>query len=949
MSTEGLSTHLMERNTRAFLSGVTAHPGVKLALLTLSSRTPHAWTDEERHGLGEAIGFISQTLSDVEGRRHHKESEARFRALSEHSGAGIFLIANKKIVYVNHALQSITGYSEPELRDQHVWRMLHPSHRALAEKAYPHHVDAPVAGIPFETQLVTKAGQTRWIESRAVVIELSGEPTMLGTVLDITDRKQAEARVQADERRFREMLEDTLDGVAVLVDGRIVYANPTLARTFGIEAREVIGMLPTSFLAPDDRERAQARIAGLVAGEVVPSPSVYRAMRPDGTGFPVEVFSRPTEFEGRPALLVTFRNMTAWRQAEDAVRRSEEQLRTLLEHQADGVAVSADGRLVYGNRALASMFGVAVEDLRHADPLQFLIAEERPRALERARGLTIDHDAEVSEHIGLRGDGTTFPLELVVRAIEFGGQSAVLTTYRDLTETKRVESAIREAEAKYRNLVENSLAGVYIIQDERYIYVNPRLAEITGYEAAELLALSSYVSIVVDEDKPLVEERVRRRLAGETPSDQYRVRARRKDGQVVDLEILGATTTYSGKPAVIGTVLDVTARQRAENRVRESERRFRTLFEQAPIGIVTASADGVLQRVNRSFCDMLGYSDAELIGSTLSDIIHPDDVSRTPAVVTGGLETTNRAVRVRQRFISKSGASVQAETTVSVVRDDTGQPHYTVAMIEDVTEKQRLEEQLNEMLRLESVGRLAGGIAHSFNNALAAISGYSELLARRFDRTDPALRDLEQIQRVAEQSAQVTRQLLAFSRDDEVTPSVFNLNDVVESTHDLLSAVLGTHIRVRLRLDRDLPDVSCDRPQIEQIVTNLVLNARDAMPNGGTLQIETAQVEIDDETARAHPEATPGCYVRLVVQDTGSGMSDDTVERIFEPFFTTKDPGKGVGLGLAMVHGAVRQNGGFIEVETAIGQGSTFTVCLPGLAARDAEADSSRPQVGLVH
>ena len=244
----GLSTHLMERGTRAFLTGVTQHPGVKLALLTLSSSRPHVWTKDERQGLGDAIGFISQTLSDIEGRRHQKESEARFRALSEHSGAGIFLIANKQVIYVNHALQSITGYSESELRDQQVWRLLHPSHRALAEKSYPDRLDAPVAGVPFETQLVTKVGRTRWIESRATVIELSGEPTMLGTVLDVTDRKRTEERVRADEKRFRAMLEDTLDGVGVLVNGRIAYANTTLGahRSASMRARSSGGPRPRS-------------------------------------------------------------------------------------------------------------------------------------------------------------------------------------------------------------------------------------------------------------------------------------------------------------------------------------------------------------------------------------------------------------------------------------------------------------------------------------------------------------------------------------------------------------------------------------------------------------------------------------------------------------------------------------------------------------------------------
>ena len=200
---------------------------------------------------------------------------------------------------------------------------------------------------------------------------------------------------------------------------------------------------------------------------------------------------------------------------------------------------------------------------------------------------------------------------------------------------------------------------------------------------------------------------------------------------------------------------------------------------------------------------------------------------------------------------------MQAETTVSMVNDERGRPVYAVAMIEDVTEQRRLESQLQQVLRLESVGQLAGGVAHNFNNALTAISGYSELLARRFSSEDPALRDLEQIQRVAERSAQLTRQLLAFSRHEDVHPSIFNVNEAVESTRDLLSPLLDDQLRFRVRLDQGLPSVNADRSQLEQIITNLVINARDAMPEGGLLTIDTEAVDVDEAAARVNPRGEP--------------------------------------------------------------------------------------------
>jgi PAS domain S-box-containing protein len=481
------------------------------------------------------------------------------------------------------------------------------------------------------------------------------------------------------------------------------------------------------------------------------------------------------------------------------------------------------------------------------------------------------------------------------------------------------------------------LAGVYVVQNRRFVYVNPKLAEIMGYDQSELIALPSAVAAIVADDRDIVEEKMTRRLAGATDSDHYYVRALRKSGEVIDLEIHSGSTTYIGRPATIGTVLDVTEQRRAEEQLRDSEVRFRTLFEEAPIGLVMTSLETRIQKVNQAFCDMLGYEETELIGRMVAEVTHPEGTGGTPESAKSVLGGAERIVRLHKRYIRKDGTSVEAETTLSLVKDSGGRPLYAVAMIEDVTEQRKLEDKLHQVLRLESVGQLAGGVAHNFNNALTAISGYSELLARRLDAEDPAMRDLEQIQRVAEQSAHLTRQLLAFSRQEDVHPSVFNLNEAVESTRDLLSPLLGDQLRIRLRLDRGLPSVSSDRTQLEQIITNLILNARDAMSQGGLLTIDTDAVEVDEAAARLNPEATPGRYVRMVVRDTGVGMQEETVARIFEPFFTTKEPGEGVGLGLAMVHGAVKQGGGFITVESTPDVGSTFTIFLPEFRETDTE------------
>lgn len=618
-------------------------------------------------------------------------------------------------------------------------------------------------------------------------------------------------------------------------------------------------------------------------------------------------------------------------QDESALRDSEARFRTLLEHHLDGVVVVADGQILYVNPTTCRMFGHHERDLLGSPPSIFLVAADRAHPQQRMCDLaTGDADVSTAEYEAVRGNGTTFPLEVTCRRISYDGQPALLSQLRDITQRKAHETALREAEEKYRSLVENSLAGVSIVQNRRFKYVNPRLAEILGYTQAELLALSSFLDVVYKkDDRDVVEEKYRQRLEGDLETAHYTIRAVRKDGHVIDVEINGTVTRYLGEPAVIGTMLDVTERRRAYQQLRESEKRFRTLFEESPIGIVLASMDTRIQRVNAAFCDMLEYTKDELIGRSIVDITHPDDPAGTSESATKVFEDAELVTRVNKRYRKKSGALVQAATTVSLIKNDDGQPLYAVAMVQDVTDQRQLEEQLHQILRLESVGQLAGGVAHNFNNALAAISGYSELLARRFDAEDPALRDLEQIQRVAEQSAQLTQQLLAFSRAEHLRPSVFSLNDSVESTRDLLSPILGDELRIHLRLDRDLPSVSSDRSQIEQVITNLVLNARDAMPQGGVVMIETKAIELDRAAVRTNPEARPGRYARLTVADTGTGMDGDTVTRVFEPFFTTKEQGRGVGLGLAMVHGVVKQSRSFISVESTPAVGSTFAIHLP--------------------
>ena len=299
-------------------------------------------------------------------------------------------------------------------------------------------------------------------------------------------------------------------------------------------------------------------------------------------------------------------------------------------------------------------------------------------------------------------------------------------------------------------------------------------------------------------------------------------------------------------------------------------------------------------------------------------------------MATAANEPGDREERVRR----KDGQFVWVRLTISPVRNSSGEPRHLIVIIEDVSERRRLEERLRESEKLEAIGRLAGGVAHDFNNLLTAIIGYAQLVADALDHDDPKADDVDQIIKAAERSAALTGQLLAFSRKQVLVPAILDVNTLVRDTTVLLRRVIGEHIDLVTTLAPDLEPVSADRTQLEQIIINLAANARDAMPSGGRLTIETANAPLDEADIRDQTVSEPGQYVMLAVSDTGIGMDTETKLRVFEPFFTTKEQGRGTGLGLATVYGIVKQSGGFISVDSEPHQGATFTGVLASHAGR---------------
>jgi PAS domain S-box-containing protein len=376
--------------------------------------------------------------------------------------------------------------------------------------------------------------------------------------------------------------------------------------------------------------------------------------------------------------------------------------------------------------------------------------------------------------------------------------------------------------------------------------------------------------------------------------------------------------------------------------LRDSERQLRTIFEEAAIGIRLGDPDGRAIQSNRALCRMLGYTAAELRNLSYTAFTLSEDAAEDVRFHEELFRGERTHYRREKRYVHKDGQIVWGSLTVSLVRDDNGEPKCIVGMVEDITDRRRAQEdlrerdaQLQQSQKMEAVGQLAGGIAHDFNNLLTVIHGYSELVLGTMQPNDPARSDIQEIRQASERAAGLTRQLLAFSRRQVLQPEALSVMGVVNGLEHMLRRVIGEDIRLSCTAaaPSDMLCALADRGQLEQVLVNLAVNARDAMPSGGDLTISVRNAVLDAEFVATHPGSTSGRYVAIRVADSGTGMDDDVRKRIFEPFFTTKPVGKGTGLGLAVVYGIVKQSDGYIEVESEPGCGSAFTVYLPNADA----------------
>ena len=505
----------------------------------------------------------------------------------------------------------------------------------------------------------------------------------------------------------------------------------------------------------------------------------------------------------------------------------------------------------------------------------------------------------------------------------------IVNNYRDITARVEAERALRESEEKFKRTFQSNPNSMSIntLEEGIFLDVNDAFLRTSGFRREDVIGRHSTETSWVDKED---RNRMLRLLHEQGRVEGMETAFRTKSGKVLFSSLSAVIVEIGGRQCVLTTSQDITERKRAAEKLRLSEEKYRSLAELAPYGIFRATREGRLLMVNSALVKMLGYDSAEeVLRLDLQTQIYADPTERERILARVEHARGARGPRVETTWTRKDGSTISVRLAGRLIYGDKNEVLQTEVFVENVTEQRAMERQLLTAQKMEAIGQLAGGMAHDFNNLLAVINSRAALMMDDACQRAQVVAQAEEIVRATHRAATLTRQLLALSRKQVLEPVVLNLNALLTELGDMLPHLVGKNIETRIVTAPHPGRVKVDRGQFEQVVMNLAINARDAMPNGGCLVIETTNVKLDVNQAARYPLMKAGGYVVLSVTDDGVGMDQETQEHIFEPFFTTKERGKGTGLGLAMVYGIVQQSGGHISVATAPGTGTSFKIYLP--------------------
>jgi len=751
---------------------------------------------------------------------------------------------------------------------------------------------------------------------------------------------QMEEALRELEARYKTLTESTGDIIFTLSpDGTVTSLDAAFETITGWRREEWIGKNFKSLVHPDDLPVSLLVYRRIFSADMPPPVFELRILSKPGNYITMEFRVVPQPRDGKViGYLGIARDITGRRRMEEALRQSEENYRTLIENIPDGIFIAQDEKIRFANEAFARMGGYTVAEIIGKDFRELIAPEDQEMVLDRYYRRLAGEDVPAEYEIkALRRNGTRAYVGLNNRLITYRGRAASLGVVRDLTERKRVEKALQKSEEKYRTMIELSNDLIWMLDRQgNFMYFNKRAEEVSGYKPEDWMG-KSFAPIVSPEDLPGVQKIFEETLAGK--SRQYEVSVYKKDGSSLILSVNTAPIFESGE--IVGTVSfgrDITEHKKAVEQIKEQA----ALLDKAHDAIILLDLEHRLMYWNKGAERLYGWTSEEALGKDANTFLYKDGSPWLIEASNSVLERGEWNGELHQ--VTKEGKEIIAESRWTLMRDSKGNSRSILIINTDVTEKKKIESHLLRAQRLDSIGRLTGGIAHDLNNLLAPImQSLQRLEEKSMDEESRKL--LGVLERSTKRGAYMIKQILSFSRGVEIERRIIRVADLISEMENIVREAFPASIEIRTDIPENIWNVAGDATQLHQVIINLCMNARDAMPDGGILGISAENCFIGEDFVRTNVDARTGPYVVITVSDTGTGIPPEIMDRIFEPFFTTKEPGKGTGIGLSTSLAIVKSHGGFIDVSSKVWKGTVFKVYLPASksGAQEAKGYQSEP------
>ncbi len=935
---------------------ISLHCAVILCATVIPHRMLHLALRESEEKHQDAEQALQREKKAIQSLTANQEAlqklNARYEALFDEAGDGVLLLDTRgNIIAANHAFARLHGYSTDEIL-QHGLPALEAGHKTSWVERMDQVLNQET--LTFEALHHHRDGHCIPLSVRARLVSAGDERVIIASHHDLTESKQREAYAAL----LIKMLDEAPASITVHdADGNFLYANNMTLELHGYASmNEFMAVNLRDLDTPESEALITDRMRRVAEEKEIRFEAAH--YRKDGSVLPLSIHAKAIEWQGRPALLSIASDISERKRVEEALAAESAFNKLIIQSAGQGICVCRAipefpyVRFTVWNDSMTRITGYTMDEINRSGWYQSVYPdpEVQARAVSRMENVREGDDIEAEEWEITRVNGETRDLLITTRLAESDeGGGYVLAVMSDITERKQAEKEARRAYDFLNNII-NTIADPVFVKDEqhRFVMVNDAEVALVGYTREELIGKTdkdffpeTEVKTFWEMDQQVLdtgthntnEEPVTDIRTGET-----RILITRKTRYIDSL----------GNRYIVGISRDITSRKESERALRISEERFRTAVECVSDFIYERDMSSGEAEFFGELENCLGYAAGTFPTSLTGwlEAIHPDDLA-------GAFQAMEKASQSDGRFVMEFRIR-RADGTYAdwldrgiILRDEHGNPIKTIGSASDIT-KQKQDEakhkemraQLHQAQKMEAIGMLAGGVAHEFNNLLQVILGLLEMLRVDAAPGSENAQLLNDINLAGNRAAALTQELLAFSRRQTLMPTNLDLKTVIDENLNMLRPLIGANIAVHCNAAKNLGTIRADRSQIDVVLMNLFTNARDAMPDGGTLTIETGNATLDDAFCGRHEQLVPGRYVKLTITDTGHGVDEENINQIFDPFYSTKEVGKGTGLGLATVYGIVTQHKGVIEVFSEIGKGTSFHIYLPVV---DALPDEARP------